>query len=75
MLFPHLVQSYAWEAREFLRKLLVGKEVTFVVEHTTNTKREYGIVRVNVNGEDVSVTDMLLTEGLVEVRQTGRENE
>lgn len=49
--------------------------MTFSAEYTTNTKREYGVVRVNMNGEDVSVTDLLLSEGLAEVRQTGRENE
>ncbi len=54
---------------------MVGKEVSFIVEYTTNTKREYGTMTVNVDGEDQSVIDLLLSEGLAEVRQTGRESE
>ncbi len=68
-------QPFAWETREYLRNLLVGKEVSFVVEYTTNTKREYGTVSITVDGENKSVIDLLLSEGLAEVRQTGRESE
>ncbi|CAI7990390.1 Staphylococcal nuclease domain-containing protein 1 [Geodia barretti] len=59
---------FSWEAREFLRKLLVGKEVKFVVEHKA-TNREYGTIWVAANG--CNVADQLLNEGLVEVRQAG----
>jgi staphylococcal nuclease domain-containing protein 1 len=34
----------AWEAREFMRKLLVGKPVLCSVSHTVNSGREYGSV-------------------------------
>lgn len=64
------MQPYAWNAREFLRKLLVGKEVKFVVDYKApNSGREYGFVWVASDGQNV--TDMLLNEGLVEVRQAG----
>ena len=62
------MQPYAWEAREFLRKLVVGKEVKFVVEHKT-TNREYGVVWVAADG--CNLADETLKEGLVEVRQAG----
>lgn len=38
-------EPYAWEAREFLRKKLVGKEVVFTVEYKVpSTGREYGFL-------------------------------
>lgn len=64
-------EPYAWEAREFLRKLLGGKEVMFDVQHTPSSGWEYGTIWVNVGGEPKNVTDMLVSEGLVEVRQAG----
>lgn len=48
--------------------MLVGKEVKFTVEHKT-PNREYGTVWVASSG--VNVTDVMLSEGLVEVRQAG----
>ena len=60
-------QPFAWEAREFLRKKLVGKEVTFQVEYTIpNTGREFGTVFVG--GENVTLA--LLRAGLVRVRES-----
>lgn len=67
---------FAWEAREFLRKLLIGKDIMFSVEYKVQTSgREYGSVWLSVSGEPQNVTDMLVSEGLVEVRQTGRPSE
>ena len=41
-------KPYAWDAREFVRKLLVGHEVLFSVEHKVGTSgREYGHVWIN----------------------------
>ena len=71
LLFEHIFpQPYAWEAREFLRKMLVGKEVRFVVDHANKaSNREYGSIWLAADGRNV--TDLLLNEGLVEVRQAG----
>ena len=39
------LQPFAWEAREFLRKKLIGKEVLFSVEYKVpGTGREYGCI-------------------------------
>lgn len=38
------LQPWAFQAREFLRKKLIGKEVCFTVEIKTNLGREYGMV-------------------------------
>lgn len=40
-------EPFAWEAREFLRKKLIGQEVTAVVEKSPNTTtgtRDYGYI-------------------------------
>ena len=40
-----ILQPFAWEAREFLRKKLIGKEVLFSVEYKVpGTGREYGCI-------------------------------
>ncbi|KAF0295232.1 Nuclease domain-containing protein 1 [Amphibalanus amphitrite] len=60
----------AWASREFLRKKLVGKEVLFTIETSTNTGREYGHVYL---GNDIAtgenVIETLVSEGLVQVRR------
>ncbi len=37
-------EPLAWESREFLRKLLVGKPVLGCVSHSVHSGREYGSV-------------------------------
>ena len=38
-------EPFAWEAREFLRKKLIGKEVVFTVEYKVpSSGREYGFL-------------------------------
>ena len=44
----HPPKAHAWDAREFVRKLLVGHEVSFSVEHKVEISgREYGHVWIN----------------------------
>jgi len=74
--FPDSVETkdepYAWEAREFLRKRLVGKEVCFTVEYKTpGTGREYGCVYNGKDTEAENMTEKLIEAGLVEVRRQG----
>ena len=49
----------------------MGKEILFSVEYKTNTGREYGSVWVSAGGQPQNVTDLIVSEGLVEVRQAG----
>ncbi|CAG9781813.1 unnamed protein product [Diatraea saccharalis] len=67
-------EPYAWEAREYLRKKLVGKEVIFTAEKPPNSAtREYGSVWAGKDPtKDENVTEGLLAEGLVKVREGGR---
>jgi staphylococcal nuclease domain-containing protein 1 len=68
----------AWECREFLRKKLIGKDVQFSVEYKVpGTGKEYGSVFVKspVTGELENITELLVAEGLVDVRQAGLKSE
>ncbi|KAF9581536.1 hypothetical protein BGW38_001413, partial [Lunasporangiospora selenospora] len=57
---------FAFAARNFLRKLLVGKEVSFRVDHTVpNTGREYGSIHLG----DENIANLLVREGWADVRE------
>jgi len=69
-------QPFAFEAREFLRKKLVGQEVVFVKEATTNSNIDRGTLYL---GKDVAtgenINEALVAAGLVEVRRLNKPNE
>ena len=46
------IQPYAFESREFLRKLVIGKAVAFKIVHQAAGGREYGTL--TVEGADVA---------------------
>ncbi|KAF9962841.1 hypothetical protein BGZ65_007643 [Modicella reniformis] len=59
-------EPFAFDARNYLRKLLLGKEVMFRVDYTVpTTGREYGTL--NLNQENVA--HMLVREGWADVRE------
>uniref|UniRef100_A0AAY5EUX8 Staphylococcal nuclease domain-containing protein n=1 Tax=Electrophorus electricus TaxID=8005 RepID=A0AAY5EUX8_ELEEL len=65
-------EPWAFQAREFLRKKMIGKEVCFTVEVKTLQGREYGMVylgKVNTSGENIA--ESLVAEGLAVVRREG----
>lgn len=65
-------EPYAWEAREFLRRKLVGKEVAFYLEYKVpGSGREYGALYLGKDSDGENVTEQLVAEGLVEVRRMG----
>ncbi|XP_060519354.1 staphylococcal nuclease domain-containing protein 1 [Cylas formicarius] len=65
-------EPWAWEAREFLRKKLIGEEILFILEKSSNTNREYGTIYL---GKDINsaenITESLVSEGLASVRREG----
>ncbi|XP_026273804.1 staphylococcal nuclease domain-containing protein 1 [Frankliniella occidentalis] len=65
-------EPWAWEAREFLRKKVIGESVLFVSEVSSN-QREYGVLYL---GKDIqsgeNITESLVNEGLATVRRDGR---
>lgn len=65
-------EPWAWEAREFLRKKIIGKEVAFTVEYKVpGTGREYGVIYLGKDASGENLTESLISEGLVDVRKTG----
>ncbi|KAI8338443.1 hypothetical protein BC941DRAFT_394949 [Chlamydoabsidia padenii] len=62
-------ERFAFGAREYLRKLLVGKEITFVPEYTITTTtppREYGSILL-ANGDNVA--HLGVQQGWLKVRE------
>ncbi|KAI7860214.1 hypothetical protein BDC45DRAFT_600942 [Circinella umbellata] len=63
-------EPFAFGSREFLRKLLVGKEVSFIPEYTITTttpQREYGFI-MTANGEQVA--ELGIKQGWLKVRDS-----
>uniref|UniRef100_A0A7E4ZWC5 Staphylococcal nuclease domain-containing protein n=1 Tax=Panagrellus redivivus TaxID=6233 RepID=A0A7E4ZWC5_PANRE len=63
-------EPLAWEAREFLRKKLIGQTVTFIRDFLATSGREHG--RIYLGGTSVetaeNVAETAVSEGLLEVR-------
>jgi len=66
---PAQDEPLAWESREFLRKMLVGKAIIGVIHHKVPSGREYGSILLGNDPETAeNVTVSLLTEGLAKCR-------
>ncbi|XP_048333257.1 ribonuclease TUDOR 1 [Ziziphus jujuba] len=63
-------EPFAWESREYLRKLCIGKEVSFRVEYTVpSIGREFGSVFLG----DKNVAILVVSEGWAKVREPGQQ--
>ncbi|KKK11935.1 hypothetical protein P175DRAFT_0429473 [Aspergillus ochraceoroseus IBT 24754] len=61
-------EPYAFQSREFLRELLVGKVIQFQTLYSIpTTKREYGTIKLP--SFDVTLPDISVQEGWVRVRE------
>lgn len=75
---PEREENYAFECREFVRRLLIGKEVQFKVEYKTPGNRDVGSLRIHpsmaVDGEN-DVARIIVKNGWARVKQPegGRE--
>ncbi|KAK2836853.1 hypothetical protein FQN49_006656, partial [Arthroderma sp. PD_2] len=70
-------EPFAFQSREFLRELLVGKVVQFQVLYAipTGAKREYGIVKIP-GTEGKELPELCVSEGWAKVREdAGRRDE
>ncbi|KLJ06212.1 hypothetical protein EMPG_10361 [Blastomyces silverae] len=66
-------EPFAFQSREFLRELLVGKVIKFQVLYTIpTTKREYGIVKLP-NAQELP--ELCVAEGWVKVREDAGKRE
>jgi len=69
-------EPYAWEAREYLRNLLVGKEVSFIVEHTIPISgRECALVYIGTGENSVCVNELMVKDGWAITRNNNKQNE
>ncbi|XP_041934064.1 staphylococcal nuclease domain-containing protein 1 [Alosa sapidissima] len=64
-------EPWAFQAREYLRKKLIGKEVCFTVEIKTAQGREYGVVYLGKDTSGESIAESLVNEGFATVRREG----
>ncbi|XP_062339597.1 LOW QUALITY PROTEIN: staphylococcal nuclease domain-containing protein 1-like [Osmerus eperlanus] len=64
-------EPWAFQAREFLRKKLIGKEVCFRVASNPSSVREYGSVYLGKDTTGENIAETLVTEGLATVRRDG----
>ncbi|KAG1953289.1 ribonuclease TUDOR [Pimephales promelas] len=64
-------EPWAFQAREFLRKKVIGKEVCFTVENKTPQGREYGMVYLGKDTSGENIAESLVAEGLAAVRREG----
>lgn len=65
-------EPFAWESREYLRKLCIGKEVTFRVEYTVSSiNRDFGSVFLG----DKNVAVLVVSEGWAKVKEQNQKAE
>ncbi|XP_051119159.1 ribonuclease TUDOR 2-like [Andrographis paniculata] len=65
-----LDEPFAWDSREFLRKLCIGKEVTFKVDYTVpSINREFGTVMLG----EKNVALLVVAAGWAKVREQGQQ--
>ncbi|XVF49480.1 hypothetical protein PTKIN_Ptkin04bG0016200 [Pterospermum kingtungense] len=63
-------EPFAWNSREYLRKLCIGKEVTFRIEYAVpSIGREFATVYLG----DKNVAILVVSEGWVKVREQGQQ--
>ncbi|XP_010483859.1 PREDICTED: staphylococcal nuclease domain-containing protein 1 [Camelina sativa] len=66
-------EAFAWESREFLRKLCIGKEVAFKVDYKVEAiaGREFGSVYLG----NENVAKLVVQNGWAKVRAPGQQNQ
>ncbi|XP_006910609.1 staphylococcal nuclease domain-containing protein 1 [Pteropus alecto] len=62
-------EPWAFPAREFLRKKLIGKEVCFTIENKTPQGREYGMIYLGKDTSGENIAESLVAEGLATRRE------
>ncbi|XP_036905168.1 staphylococcal nuclease domain-containing protein 1 [Sturnira hondurensis] len=67
-------EAWAFPAREFLRKKLIGKEVCFTIENKTQQGREYGMIYLGKDTNGENIAESLVAEGLATRREGMRAN-
>ncbi|KAI9226927.1 MAG: hypothetical protein DHS80DRAFT_32268 [Piptocephalis tieghemiana] len=73
-------EPFAFEARDALRRLVIGKDVLFHIEHSTSTGRQYGHVWIPPSQASpapppgLSVAEAMVKAGWCRVRDSARDS-
>jgi len=63
-------EPFAWASREFLRKKVIGKQVTYTVEFKTPTGKEFGTITfTNAQGEQENIATLIVASGWAKVKK------
>ncbi|CAL5017202.1 unnamed protein product [Urochloa decumbens] len=66
-------EPFAWESREFLRKLCIGQEVNFKVDYKLpGSGREFGMVYLS---GDKNIAGLVVAQGFAKVKEQGHKGE
>uniref|UniRef100_A0A0D9VDR8 TNase-like domain-containing protein n=1 Tax=Leersia perrieri TaxID=77586 RepID=A0A0D9VDR8_9ORYZ len=71
---PRLLQQggtdepFAWESKEFVRRLLIGQEITFQEEYSIPSGRKFGMVYCG----EKNIACLLVAAGLAKVKEQGQ---
>lgn len=74
-------EPFAWQSREFLRQLTIGKQVTYTIEYKSpagqnNKVKEYGVVYlVGKGSEQETLAKLIVTKGWATVRRPKTDKE
>jgi staphylococcal nuclease domain-containing protein 1 len=63
---PRNTEPFAFESKEFLRSLLVGKQVAYKIDYTSASNRHIGSIALNVENGDVG--RMIVKNGFARVK-------
>uniref|UniRef100_A0A0K0EWU5 Staphylococcal nuclease domain-containing protein n=1 Tax=Strongyloides venezuelensis TaxID=75913 RepID=A0A0K0EWU5_STRVS len=70
-------EPFAWECREFVRRRLVGRRVTFIREYIGSNGREFGQIIIGTENLDQceNISESATAAGLMEVKPVKQSNE
>merc|ERR1712096_350427 len=65
-------EPFAWQARENLRKKVIGKEIFFVVDFAPSADRCYATVYLGSSASGENMNQMQVADGFADVRKINR---
>ncbi|CEF59740.1 LD20211p [Strongyloides ratti] len=70
-------EPFAWECREFVRRRLVGRRVTFIREYIGSNGREFGQIIIGTENLDKceNISESATAAGLMEIKPVKQSNE
>ena len=67
-----LIQLFAWESREFLRKKTVGKKIQFAVDHSTTREYVTAYLAPIAGFDPECINHSVVTEGWASVHKDAK---